>query len=423
MKVRVPAVVMNLYYTGLGIARSLGEQGVPVIGLTAHRGIYGNFTRYAKTLRSPDSRTEPERLLKFLCDLGRSLESGGILFPTRDDDVLFMDRFRQELAQHFRLVAPNPGALNACVDKWETYRHAQQAAVPTPKCWLIETEEGLRRSLPEITYPCVLKPASAHAWRQGMNWQIVGGRKAIQVSSPDHLLLEYERVSRASGRLLVQELVPGADDCLWIMACYLDFNSRWEAGFNIRKLVQYPEGFGTGCIVQAASREELVEPTRRLLENMHFSGIAEVEYKWDRETGLHKLIEVNPRPWDQHRLGKSCGTDLVYIAYCEQAGVPLPETQRKISQVKWIAEDAWLTAALRMLWRRDPKIGSLFRLAKGQRMYAIWSVRDPLPLLGYMLFRYLPSLIASVVAHLRARLRGARGGVNTAKGLAYEEHP
>ena len=33
------AVVMNLFYTGLGVARSLGEKGVRVIGLTAHRRI------------------------------------------------------------------------------------------------------------------------------------------------------------------------------------------------------------------------------------------------------------------------------------------------------------------------------------------------------------------------------------------------
>ena len=30
-----PAVVLNMFYTGLGIARSLGEQGIPVIGLSA----------------------------------------------------------------------------------------------------------------------------------------------------------------------------------------------------------------------------------------------------------------------------------------------------------------------------------------------------------------------------------------------------
>ena len=33
---------MNMFYTGLGIARSLGEHGVSVIGLSAHRRIYGN---------------------------------------------------------------------------------------------------------------------------------------------------------------------------------------------------------------------------------------------------------------------------------------------------------------------------------------------------------------------------------------------
>ena len=56
---RPPAVVMNMFYTGLGIARSLGEHKIPVIGLTSQRGIYGNFTRYAKTVFCPDSRREP----------------------------------------------------------------------------------------------------------------------------------------------------------------------------------------------------------------------------------------------------------------------------------------------------------------------------------------------------------------------------
>ena len=58
-----PAIVMNMFYTGLGIARSLAEQGISVIGLTAHRGAYGNFTRYAKVLSWPDTRQQPEAAL------------------------------------------------------------------------------------------------------------------------------------------------------------------------------------------------------------------------------------------------------------------------------------------------------------------------------------------------------------------------
>src|SRR5712692_9082276 len=107
---RTPAVVMNMYYTGLGIARSLGEEGIPVIGLTSHRGIYGNFTRYAKVRSSPDSREEPEALLKFLISLGEEL-GRAIIFPTRDDDVIFLDRYRAQLGTRFTLALPESAPL------------------------------------------------------------------------------------------------------------------------------------------------------------------------------------------------------------------------------------------------------------------------------------------------------------------------
>ena len=34
---RPTAIVMNMFYTGLGIARSLGAQGIPIVGLSAVR--------------------------------------------------------------------------------------------------------------------------------------------------------------------------------------------------------------------------------------------------------------------------------------------------------------------------------------------------------------------------------------------------
>src|ERR1017187_9589024 len=95
------AVVMNMFYTGLGIARSLGEHGIPVVGLTSQRGVYGNFTRYARTVLCPDSRNQPEQLLAYLLEMGRQIGHRSVIFPTRDDDVLFLDRFRGELERHF----------------------------------------------------------------------------------------------------------------------------------------------------------------------------------------------------------------------------------------------------------------------------------------------------------------------------------
>src|SRR5437867_4616910 len=88
------AIVMNMFYTGLGIARSLGEHGIPVVGLTAQHRIYGNFTRHAKVVFCADSRREPEALVAYLVKLGQELGNRAVIFPTRDDDLVFLDRFR-----------------------------------------------------------------------------------------------------------------------------------------------------------------------------------------------------------------------------------------------------------------------------------------------------------------------------------------
>ncbi len=416
------AVVMNMFYTGLGIARCLGERRIPVIGLTAQHGVYGNFTRCAKTLFCPDSRREPEALLSFLIRMGQSLTRRAVLFPTRDDDLVFLDRFRDELMPYFSLVIPDAAVLAACLDKWETYQWAERAGIPTPKSWFLRGPESLTRVLPNVTFPCVLKPLASHHWRRGRNWDIVGARKAIGIASAADLLKEYAAVSRADERALLQEMVAGSDDGIVTAGCYLDAESKWVAGFNIRKLLQVPEGFGTGCIVETVDSPEACALTLQLLQKMHFSGIAEVEYKRDVVDGKLKLIEINPRPWDQHALGKSGGVDLMYLAYCEHAGLKRPVFTRRTVGQKWIAEDALFTVIVRLLWKDRSNLSSLMRLARGKRTYAIWSAKDPLPLLAYLVTVYIPGLITAGVRYIWAKFDGRKATDlrREGKGLVHE---
>ncbi len=420
---RPTAVVMNMFYTGLGIARSLGEQDISVIGLTSQARVYGNFTRYAKTVFCPDSRREPEALRDWLVSMGRNLGHRSVIFPTRDDDLAFLDRFRRELQPYFILTIPESSVLHSCLDKWETYLWAKQADVRTPQCWLIQGMKDIARVAEEATFPCVLKPVASRDWRMGGNWEIVGGRKAIGISTPEELLAAYTDIACANERALLQEMVPGGDDCLLIAACYLDRNSQWVAGFNTQKLAQVPEGFGTGCIVQTADRPELFEPTLRILQKMRFTGIAEVEFKWDASRGEYQLIEINPRPWDQHRLGKACGADLMLAAYYDHAGLSIPAVPRQIQPQKWIAEDTFCTTALRLLWNRDPKFWTLFRLARGKRIYAVWAARDPLPSVAYLVTSFIPGLVRMAVQVLWSAMRRKLSGKATLqKGLRYEKH-
>jgi len=311
------------------------------------------------------------------------------------------------LGQYFKLIVPDSAVLEACLNKWETYRWACEAGVASPKCWIAEQKQEVERILPEIAFPCVLKPLASHHWRRGGNWETVGARKAISVSSREELLAEYQLVAHADPRVLIQEMVPGGDDCLVIAACYLDRESTYVAGFNIRKLVQSPETFGTGCIVQTDDVPELFPSAVQLLHKMRFHGIAEVEYKWDALRNEYRLIEINPRPWDQHILGRACGIDLIHLAYCEHAGIPMPVMHKQAGVKKWIAEDAWLMAVLQSFWRRDGRVRRLLRLARGKRVYAIWSSKDPLPFWAYIMTRFLPHLLKSVMRVFWSAIRQA----------------
>lgn len=389
------AVIMNMYHTGLGIARSLGERGVDVIGLTSNRTAFGNFTRYAQTVYCPDSREQPEELRSFLLKIGRELGDRAVLFPTRDDDLLFLDRFRNELEAQFSLVLPESSVLKGCLNKWDTYLWSKRVGIAVPNCWLVKHKEEFRSVFPEVTYPCVLKPISSHHWRQGINWKLVGGRKAIGIYSKQELLKTYETIAAADERALIQEMIIGADSCLITTACYLDCESRWVAGFNAQKRIQFPEAFGIGCIVQAVNRSELFEPTVRLLEAMKFTGIAEVEYKWDAQSAQYKLIEVNPRPWNQHRLGAACGVDLIYIAYCEHAGLAMRPIRHSLLGQKWIAEDSFISATLHLLTHRNAQVRPLLHEARGKLTYCIWSLADPLPMIACVIAQVVPAMLKS----------------------------
>jgi predicted ATP-grasp superfamily ATP-dependent carboligase len=343
------------------------------------------------------------QLMEYLITLSQKLRERAVLFPTRDDDLAFLDRYREQLGVAYSIVIPSAEALRVCLDKWETFGAALQAGVPSPRCWSVRNSAEIEQAALEIVFPCVLKPLIANHWRQGANWEVVGARKAIGVESAAKLLSEYEIIERADARALIQEMIPGDDQCLSIVCCYLTREGKWAAAFHTQKVIQSPPIFGTGCVVRTVDRPELVEPTRRLLGQIGFTGIAEVEYKWDAVAKSFKLIEINARPWDQHRLGNACGVDLMYIAYCDHAGLETPALQPNPVGHKWIAEDAFFTEAVRMAWRRDARLREMLRSIRGKRIYAIWSWRDPVPFLVYVVGRYIPGLAAACFRAFRSR--------------------
>jgi D-aspartate ligase len=377
---RPPVVILNMFYTGLGIARNLSDYGLRVLGLSADRKSYGRLTRSCEIRFAPNSHEEPSELKNYLLTLAKELP-GAVIFPTRDADVLFLDNYREELAPHFRLAIPSREALLRVIDKASLVETAIRAGVAVPRTMVLSGPDRIGLIAEKVGYPCVVKPVRSVDWRKGSNWQMVGGRKAYLAENEAQFRKEYELIGGITPELLVQEWIPGSNEKIVIFGGYIAHNGEPLAYFTARKLVQSPEDFGTGCVVESIALPELLKPTVKLCQALYYHGMAEVEYKKDDRTGEYKLIEINTRHWDWHRLGMASNVNVSWAAYCDLTGINYVAQPHVNGVAKWVAEDATLSYFLDGVYHRQIRLQPLLKKLSGNRQYGIFHWSDPLPFL------------------------------------------
>jgi hypothetical protein len=99
----VGAVVVGGGFLGLGIARSLGRQGIPVCVIDDGPSITRASRYVTTTVRVPDL-LEDEAAVSAVLDVGARLGlDGWVLYPTRDETVAAFARHKERLETRFRV--------------------------------------------------------------------------------------------------------------------------------------------------------------------------------------------------------------------------------------------------------------------------------------------------------------------------------
>jgi predicted ATP-grasp superfamily ATP-dependent carboligase len=340
--IRTPVIVMNPFYSGLGIARSLRGTGVPVHALTSEANIPGARSRYfEKVWLAPNGRDEPEALCHFLVDKAREFQSRPVLFPTRDLDVIFLERYNDALAPGYLLPQSRPSPILRMMDKLELAGVASKLQLPTPQTAMCRSASEVEQICIRMPFPLIAKPRFAYQWRSGGMWEKVGAQKAFVARTSDELRQLYNRLAPSAPEVLLQEYIPGQDADIVVCCVYMGRDGEPKGYFTGRKIRQSPPLVGTGSVVEARECSAIIEPTMTLLKAFAYAGIAEVEYKYDRKRNTYFLIEINPRHWDQHELGRLAGVNITWLAYADMIGLPqtptLPAYDSR-SNYRWIAE-------------------------------------------------------------------------------------
>ncbi len=323
-----PALVFNCHITGLAVARSLGARDVPVIALDKdERGVGLHSRHVALRARLPSPLDDEEGFVERLLQIGRLLERRGVLFPANDEWVLGLGRHRARLEKYYDVPFADEATIARILDKKTLYEAAQGLDIPVPRTWDLQEHDPARLAR-EVSYPCILKPREQRSFTERF------GVKVIEVPNPDEFV-DWARRTAGEG-MLAQEIVPVTPDGFHSLCAYIAPDGAALGAFVGRKVEQYPAGFGTGCLVESAPLTQLAERGVRVLRELGYHGIAEVEFLYDPRDGEPKLLDINTRVWKWIGLPIAAGVDLPWLAYAATIGRPAAPAVPRGDKITWV---------------------------------------------------------------------------------------
>lgn len=310
-----PAVILGMSTTGLSVARSLGRKGIKVYGIDWDNHGPATYSRYVKPSIAPNVIEKEDNFIDYLIDFGERLPKPTVLLCAHDEYVSAVSRNRERLQPYFIFNIPPRETVENFLDKRRSYAIAQECGISCPATYFVENIEEFKNISSKIRYPCALKPAISHLWRTKISW-----KKLIPANSSEELLTYFVEVKKVYPQIMLQELIPGGDDQIYLYYAYFNNKSELVASFIPRKIRQNPIHFGVGSFSISEMNRQVEDIGMRLFRHINYTGIGASEIKRDSETGEYKFMELNMRFIMIGELAIASGVDLPYIMYRDLIG-------------------------------------------------------------------------------------------------------
>ncbi len=366
-----PAVVLSTYTMGLGVIRSLGSMGVPVVAVQYDDRDMGFASTYVRErIRAPHPETDEEAFIELLID--RAPRERAPLIPASDAALAAVSRNKERLDQRYVVAATEWSITRRFIEKRHTYALAQEIGVPAPKTVVPRSIEDAERYARAALYPCLVKPSQGHLYKARF------GTKMTRVNDLDQLLRAYREAEDAELHVLLQEIVPGPDSNGANYNSYV-WGEQPLVEFTARKIRGSPPAFGSPRVARSESIPAVIEPGRAILRAMGFYGFSCTEFKQDARDGVWKLMEVNGRHNLSSLLAVRCGVNFPYLQYRHLVEGELPAAHGFETGVYWI--DLIRDMACNI---KDSRVEP-YRLAdyvlpyRKPHVFAIWDRHDPKP--------------------------------------------
>ena len=331
-------------------------------------------------------RSDPRACVEDLLEIGRECALRPVLYYADDGMLLAISRDRDRLAEHFRFLLPEARLVEDLADKTRFVELAGRYGLSTPRTVSSREAAGAAEIVQRLSLPVVLKPNSHINWFTSSIVLATGGepRKALVADTVAELQRFYDALRTCCDDFVIQEYVPGGDNCIYSFHAYYDAHSRPLAWYVGRKLRTFPKGAGVSTYLALAREPRVARLSMETLERLAFVGPVKIDLKMNERTGELSVLEINPRFTLWNHLGAACGVNLPLTAQADLMGEPVPVWRGYRTSVRWLSFEQDFKSFLRH-YRRHGDLSWRSWLASFVRpkVYDVLSWDDLRPLMMY----------------------------------------
>ena len=326
---RPAAVVAGVDVNGLGVVRSLGAAGVPILALDTDLTKATLATRYGKKIRVPALSGEP--FVEALLSIAASQDYKPVLILTQEDSVATVSESRDRLAKAYHFSMPSQAVMRTLMDKQGFQRAAENLNCPIPRSMTL-TRSIASAALEGMHYPCVLKPLTKEAAYSRKF------AKAYKLSSAAEVIALWSEMQNVVREVMVQEWIEGGDSDVYFCLQYRHPSGAPHISFVGRKTCQWPPLVGgtASCVAAPEASAELVALTDEFFGRVGFVGLGSMEYKRDPRDNRFYMVEPTVGRTDyQEEIATLNGVNIPLAAYCGELGLPFPPAENVATPRAW----------------------------------------------------------------------------------------
>ena len=246
------------------------------------------------------SKSDDESYLKSILQFAEE-QNVDVILPVDEDTGKFFSKHKEYIERQIPIIpVPEIETFNIATNKRLLAEFCAFNGIPVPKTWSLSDFQTELDSNVINLFPIIIKPECGN-----------GGKKIKLIKTKEEFLsLDFSVKDNEFGNYFVQEFIVRYDIDMSVLCIAGEIKA-----FTIQKAILGRKStFAAAAGIEFLEENDLKNVVSELMAKLNYSGIAHLDFRFDKNKNEFKLIEINSRFWGSLMGSTKAGINFPYLS-------------------------------------------------------------------------------------------------------------